>query len=296
LPGLYDLLDAKAFIEGAEKEIGPGKPGLAKLAWILYGPAETKDHRADAAAAMLRSGEDNAVKLFANGVGHLQSEDYKKLIEGVKDNANGSLFVALERLGAAALMTAPKEVMNAVQAYEASGGAPNKKWISNIHLTSTAEQLDELKTPGATEAALWLLKHAGSELLTHLNAAGAMYLKSKNLDVATLGIDASTRAAFVHQQAKDRKRYWSDPYYSTWESQKNMPEQVLFALGAPGSTPQKMVYDDTVLEMIRSHLLKWEWTRELVEGFIKRAVDLPTDWAHKLRDVFPKPATEDAKA
>jgi hypothetical protein len=292
LPGLYDLSDAKAFIEAAEKEIGPGKPGLAKLAWIALGPEETKGHRADAAAAMLRSGHTDAVALFRHSLPYVDSGDYKKLVEGVKDNKNGSLFALLERRGLQLLRAAPKEVMDAVQGYVAAGGEPNKKWLSNLEPIDTARQLDDLKTPEASAAALWLLKESGPELLTHLGPSDAKYLKSRNLDLATLGIDVNTRAVFATQQAKLYNRYWTDPYYLAWNSYNTMPEQLLFALRAPGSTSETMVYDDAVLEAMRSHLLEGDWTPKLLEAFIKRAVGLSPEWAQKLRDVFPKPAGE----
>jgi hypothetical protein len=50
-----------------------------------------------------------------------------------------------------------------------------------------------------------------------------------------------------------------------------------------------MVYDETVLEVLRGHLVEWGWSQNLLEAFIKRAVDLPPEWAQKLRAVF-KPA------
>jgi hypothetical protein len=117
--------------------------------------------------------------------------------------------------------------------------------------------------------------------------AAANYLKSKNLDLGALGIDASARAGLVKERAQYYKRFWADPFYSTWDNYRKMPEEVLFALRAPGSISEEMVYDDEVLEVIRTHLLEWEWTPPFLEGFIKRAVDLPPAWAQKLRDVFP---------
>jgi hypothetical protein len=293
LPGLYDLSDPKAFIEGAKKEIGPGKPGLAKLAWLLFGPEETKGHREDAAVAMLESGDTEAVAIYGAAVTHLDGFDYKKLVSGLKDNKNGSLFALLERDGQRALLAAPKEVMAAIQAYEAAGGEPNKKWFSNMYPFNLAVQLDN-KGPEAAGAAVWILKQAGPLILPHLNSSGLKYLKSKNLDLVNLGIAANARAGFVQNCVVHSRRYWLDPYYSSWDGYKAMPEEILLALRAPNSTPEKVVYDDAVLEVMRSKLLVWGWTPKLVEGFIKRAVDLPSDWAQKLRDVLPKPAGEPA--
>jgi hypothetical protein len=68
-----------------------------------------------------------------------------------------------------------------------------------------------------------------------------------------------------------------------------MPEAMLIALEAPGAAPGKMVYDEAVLEVIRGHLVEWGWKAPLLEAFIKRAVDLPPEWAQKLRAVFVKP-------
>jgi hypothetical protein len=298
LEGLYDLSDPKAFIEEAAKEIGPSKPGLARLAWIVYGPEVTKPNRLRAMAAMLRSGDTEAVALFRRLMSDFPSEQFKDLVELVKDNANGSLFSLLGLYGTRVFRWAPKEVMEAIQAYEAAGGTPKKEWIAGVYPLTTAMNLEKEKTPEAIEAAVWLLKQAGPVLLEDLGNQAALYLKSKKLDLASFGVDADARAAHLDKRATHLKHYWTDEYYASYRSYQVMPEEMLLCMRAPGSSEEHMVYDDAALEAFRSLLLnsKWMWSLPLLERFIERAVGLPPAWAEKIRDVFTKPATEQVKA
>jgi hypothetical protein len=295
LPDLYDLSDPKAFIDGASKEVGPGKSGLAKLAWIVYGPKETEAYRTDAAAALLRSSDKYALGLFSRTFAnypnsYLKDADYKKLVESVKDNANGSLFALLDHLGPRTLQAAPKDVMDAVDAYEAAGGAPNRNWVRRLYAIDTARDLDAKNTVEAAAAAMWLLKQAGPSILKNLDSGSIKYLKSKNLGFDSLGIDAKERAAFLSDCAKGWARTWLDSYYDSFPTFNSMPDPMLLALKAPGASPGKMVYDEAVLEAITGHVAAWK--PKLVEAFIKRAVDLTPEWAEKLREVAEESAAK----
>lgn len=283
---LYELTDAKTFVDEALKQMTVAEPGALKLAWALMGPLQTEAMRPGVVAAIAMSGKYEANQVIDSLKGKndgklpFKDEQVRELVKTLdaEESKTGINYV-LSSLGRQVLETATKDMLPLLEKHIEGSNLQSKFGLYGQVVQQVVEALDA-KGGDAKAVGAWVLKQGAKPLLTANDANFISYLDSKKIALADLDQTPQWAAELVKDVVKSNDYYWTNDYYKSQAHYQTMPAGALWAVKPGGK------FSEPVLEAIEKEVKGWGLKKALFDAFLERLPELPDDWKARLEKAY----------